>query len=124
MTNKGLVDSLRAIADFYEMHPDFPFPYSGEIRCYVSCVPGEAKKQIATFVDYGGAHIEEKETGHDKSSSYAYLTKRFDDGLSFLFGVEKEVLGYRKVKISHVVVSEEWQCGPLLDEIVETKEPQ
>ena len=115
MTNKGLVDSLRAIADFYEMHPDFPFPYSGEIRCYVSCVPGEAKKQIATFVDYGGAHIEEKETGHDKSSSYAYLTKRFDDGLSFLFG---------EVKISHVVVSEEWQCGPLLDEIVETKEPQ
>src|SRR3990172_6987482 len=61
MKNKGFVDSLRAIADFYEMHPDFPFPYSGEIRCYVSCVPGEAKKQIATFVDYGGAHIEEKE---------------------------------------------------------------
>ena len=112
-----LIHSLRAIADFYEAHPDFPLPTNDELRAYSVYTPDEAKKQVAAFLEGAGKVMKEAKDGDD----YIRLV-RYPDGLKFLLSVEKDSMGCRKVQHERVVVEEKWECGPILNGIHEKSE--
>jgi hypothetical protein len=114
--NSQYADDLRALADFYEKHPDIP-----PSRYSISCYDFDEKEDAARLVRTLG-HVEKK-----YEDSMFYIIKRFGEiKLEFCFLREKvctrRVVGTKEIPARVIECAArteeivEWDCEPVLKE--------
>jgi len=116
MTTEEFTTGLRAMADWYEAHPEAPVPHDVTIR--VSCK--DTKEEVARVARLLGSA--EKEFG---ASTFSLIKKFGPLGLAFLFWratvCERRVVGTRTIPAVAAQPEREeeiveWDCHPLLAE--------
>lgn len=105
MTNIELAAGLRAVAEFYETHPDMPLPYP-ELNIFA----GGPSDAHAIKSKMGEAAIEES----DKGSSYPEWHLKRDFGGVILHG--RAYMGHIGRKVMKNMLVETWELIPAMAE--------
>jgi hypothetical protein len=123
-------DSLRAIADWYEAHPEIPLPGDDTLTNYAVCTREHAESLIRGL---GNCKKDYDETSFTISRRFGVLNVRFYFSRSEV--CKKVVVGSRiepeqivpaRVIPAHTVDVVEWECMPVmsLKQIEEVSAPQ